>query len=148
VTRKLVGGRAVKHGPASASAMGRFETEKLARPDNLAALADLPRRWIDAIHDRRPPKSITLDMDSSGSPVHGNQEGSAWNGHFRSKCLHPLFVFKQLGDLERCSLRPGRPQCRRLGRCAAAGSGALLRVCPATPRMASSVAVFHMGNAD
>ena len=42
VMRHLVGGRAVRHGAASASAMGRFETEMLTRPNNLAALADLP----------------------------------------------------------------------------------------------------------
>jgi hypothetical protein len=47
-------------------------------------------------------------MDSSESPVHGQQEGAAWNGHFRSTCLHPLFVFNQFGDLERCALRPGK----------------------------------------
>ena len=86
---------------------GRFETEMLTRPENLAVLIDLPGRWIDAVHDKRPPKVITLDMDSSESPVHGDQEGSAWNGHFRKKCLHPLFVFNQFGDLERCALRPG-----------------------------------------
>ena len=79
----------------------------LTRPENLDALADLPGRWIDAVHDRQPPKSITLDMDSSESPVHGDQEGATWNGHFQSKCLHPLFVFNQYGDLERCTLRPG-----------------------------------------
>jgi hypothetical protein len=107
VIRQLVGGPAVKRGAASASAMGRFETAMLTRPENLAALADLPGRWIDAVHDRRPPKVVTLDMDSSESPVHGEQEGAAWNGHFRSKCLHPLFVFNQFGDLERCALRPG-----------------------------------------
>ena len=107
VMRQLVGGRAVKRGAASASAMGRFETAMLTRPENLAALADLPGRWIDAVHDRRPPKVVTLDMDSSESPVHGDQEGAMWNGHFRSKCLHPLFVFNQFGDLERCALRPG-----------------------------------------
>jgi hypothetical protein len=107
VMRQLIGGRAVKHGAASASTMGRFETEMLTRPENLAALMDLPGRWIDAVHDRRPPKSITLDMDSSVSPVHGDQEGAMWNGHFQSKCLHPLFVFNQFGDLERCALRPG-----------------------------------------
>ncbi len=107
VMRQLIGGRAVKRGAASASAMGRFETKMLTRPENLAALADLPGRWIDAVHDRRPPKSITLDMDSSESPVHGDQEGAMWNGHFQSKCLHPLFVFNQFGDLERCALRPG-----------------------------------------
>ncbi|RDD61708.1 IS1380 family transposase [Ferruginivarius sediminum] len=107
VMRQLVGGRAVKDRAGSASAMGRFETQMLTRPENLAALTELPGRWIDAVHDRRPPKSITLDMDSSESPVHGDQEGSAWNGHFQSKCLHPLFVFNQFGDLERCALRPG-----------------------------------------
>ncbi|MDA0222362.1 MAG: IS1380 family transposase [Proteobacteria bacterium] len=107
VMRQLVGCGAPKKGAASASAMGRFETEMLTRPENLTVLADLPGRWIDAVHDRRPPKTITLDMDSSESPVHGEQEGSAWNGHFQSKCLHPLFVFNQFGDLERCALRPG-----------------------------------------
>jgi hypothetical protein len=107
VMRQLVGGRAVKHGAASASAMGRFETAMLTQPENLTALSDLPGRWIDAVHDKRPPKVITLDMDSSESPAHGDQEGAVWNGHFQKKCLHPLFVFNQFGDLERCALRPG-----------------------------------------
>lgn len=107
VMRQVVGDRAVKRGAASASAMGRFETKMLTRPDNLAVLCDLPGRWIDAVHDRRPPKSITLDMDSSESPLHGDQEGAVWNRHLQSKCLHPLFVFNQYGDLERRSLRPG-----------------------------------------
>ena len=46
-------------------------------------------------------------MDSSESPTHGEQEGSVWNGHFGCTCYHPLFVFNQFGDLERCLLRPG-----------------------------------------
>jgi hypothetical protein len=46
-------------------------------------------------------------MDSSESPTHGDQEGSAYNGHFGCTCYHPLFVFNQFGDLERCRLRPG-----------------------------------------
>ncbi|MTH94642.1 hypothetical protein E1297_01140, partial [Roseibium sp. RKSG952] len=97
----------MKTSAASASAMGRLETQMLTLPGNLAALAELPGRWIDAVHDKQPPKFITLDMDSSESPVHGDQEGTMWNGHFRSKCLHPLFVFNQYGDMERCALRPG-----------------------------------------
>ena len=52
-------------------------------------------------------KYITLDMDSSVSPTHGDQEGSAWNGHFDCTCYHPLFVFNQFGMLERCALRHG-----------------------------------------
>ncbi len=43
----------------------------------------------------------------SESPTHGEQEGSAYNGHFGCTCYHLLFVFNQFGDLERCALRPG-----------------------------------------
>ena len=59
------------------------------------------------MHSRRPPRGIVLDMDSSVSPTHGEQEKSVWNGHYECTCYHPLFVFNQFGDLERCSLRPG-----------------------------------------
>ncbi len=38
---------------------------------------------------------------------HVDQEGTAYNGHFGCTCYHPLFLFNQFGDLERCSLRPG-----------------------------------------
>jgi hypothetical protein len=31
---------------------------------------------------------------------------SVWNGHYECACYHPLFVFNQFGDLERCALRP------------------------------------------
>ena len=56
---------------------------------------------------RKPQTTIVLDMDSSVSETHGAQEGSAYNGHFACMCYHPLFVFNQFGDLERCALRPG-----------------------------------------
>ena len=46
-------------------------------------------------------------MDSSVSPTHGDQEMSVWNGHYACTCYHPLFLFNQFGDLERCALRPG-----------------------------------------
>jgi hypothetical protein len=59
------------------------------------------------VHARRPPKGVILDMDSSVSPTHGEQENSVWNGHYDCTCYHPLFVFNQFGDLERCALRPG-----------------------------------------
>ena len=34
-------------------------------------------------------------------------QGSVWNGHFGCTCYHPLFLFNQFGDLERCLLRRG-----------------------------------------
>ena len=48
-----------------------------------------------------------LDMDSPVSPTFGEQEGTAYNGHFGCTCYHPLFVFNRFGDLERCALRAG-----------------------------------------
>ena len=105
--RWVVGGRAVTQKGASTSQMGRFETEVMTEAKNLAALTDLGGRWIDRVHARRPVRGIVLDMDSSVSPTHGEQEGTAYNGHFGCPCYHPLFVFNQFGDLERCALRPG-----------------------------------------
>ena len=107
VMRQVVGGRAVDAQAASASQMGRFETETLAMPENRAALADLNGQWIDRFHDRKELKYIVLDMDSSVSPTHGDQEGAAWNGHFDCTCYHPNFLFNQFGMLERCALRNG-----------------------------------------
>ncbi len=107
VMRWIVGGHAVEGQAASTSQMGRFETELLATEANVEALAEMNGMWIDKVHDRRPPTKIILDMDSSVSPTHGEQEGTAYNGHFGCTCYHPLFLFNQFGDLERCSLRPG-----------------------------------------
>ncbi len=75
---------------ASTSQMGRFETDRLATEENLAALTNLSGIWIDRVHERKPPKIIILDMDSSESPTHGDQEGSAYNGHLGCTCYHPL----------------------------------------------------------
>ena len=105
--RWIVGGRAVTNEAASTSQMGRFETEVLTQKANLTALADLSGQWIDTVHARRPTNVVVLDMDSSVSPTHGEQEGTAYNGHFGCTCYHPLFVFNQFGDLERCALRSG-----------------------------------------
>jgi hypothetical protein len=105
--RAIVGREGLDRPAASTSEMGRFETGWLANEANLAALVDLSGAWIDRVHRRRPPDGIIFDMDSSESPTFGQQEGSTWNGHFRCTCYHPLFVFNQFGDLERCTLRPG-----------------------------------------
>jgi hypothetical protein len=105
--RLIVGGKAASDAAASPSQMGRFETRWLTAEKNLAALSDLSGRWIDRVHGRRQPRDVVLDMDSSVSPTHGEQEMSVWNGHYGCSCYHPLFLFNQFGDLERSSLRPG-----------------------------------------
>ena len=105
--RHIVGGRAKAKQAASTSQMGRFETDVLTQPKNLSALMDLSGRWIDAVHRRKPIREIILDLDSSVSETYGEQEGSAYNGHFGCTCYHPLFCFNQFGDLERALLREG-----------------------------------------
>ena len=107
--RHVVGGRATlpEKQAASTSEVGRFETETLSTKSNLTALMDLSGEWIDKVHRRKPPKQLILDMDSSVSETYGQQEGSAYNGHFECSCYHPLFLFNQDGDLERAMLRRG-----------------------------------------
>jgi len=107
--RHVVGGRATlpEKQAASTSEVSRFETETLSTKSNLTALMDLSGEWIDKVHRRKPPKQLILDMDSSVSETYGQQEGSAYNGHFECSCYHPLFLFNQDGDLERAMLRRG-----------------------------------------
>ena len=105
--RFIVGGHAVTAQAASSSQMGRFETEVMTQLDNLGSLVALSGMWIDRVAERRPMKDVMLDMDSSVSPTFGDQENTAYNGHFGCTCYHPLFVFNQFGDLERCALRSG-----------------------------------------
>ena len=71
--RWIVGGKAAWGAAASPSQMGRFETRRLTAAKNLSALADLSGQWIARAQSRRPSKGIVLDMDSSVSPTHGQQ---------------------------------------------------------------------------
>jgi hypothetical protein len=114
--RWIVGGKAAFGCAASPSQMGRFETRWLAAEKNLSALADLSGQWIDSVHARRPPRGVVLDMDSSVSPTHGEQEMSVWNGHYSCTCYHPLFLFNQFGDLEAARCVPATSTAPMVGR--------------------------------
>jgi hypothetical protein len=107
VMRQIVGGRAIKRGAASTSQMAWFETDVLTQPQNLAALMTLPGQWIDRVRQTKPIRKLILDLDSSVSETYGQQEGSAYNGHFGCECYHPLFCFNQDGDVEAALLREG-----------------------------------------
>jgi len=107
IMRHVVGGRATEHAAASTSQMARFETEVLTQARNLATLANLSGEWIDRLRDQRHLREVILDMDSSVSETYGEQEGTAYNGHFGCTCYHPLFCFNQFGDVERSVLREG-----------------------------------------
>ncbi len=87
--------------------MSRFETETMTQEDNLKGLALMNHQWVELAMAHTPHRRVILDMDSSESPVHGQQEGAAYNGHFECVCYHPLFLFNQFGDCEGATLRPG-----------------------------------------
>jgi Transposase DDE domain group 1 len=88
---------------ALTSTLHWFETDALAEERNYQGLSRLNTDLVQHDASRR----VTLDIDSSESPVHGAQEQSAYNGHFESVCYHPLFVFNQHGDCLAATLRPG-----------------------------------------
>ena len=105
--RIIVGRRDTDRSAASTNTMSRFETEVLTQDGNVEGLGRLNAKWVDGAMSRTPHRRVILDMDSSESPVHGEQEGASYNGHFGSTCYHPLFVFNQFGDCEGAKLRAG-----------------------------------------
>ena len=105
--RVVVGDRGIDRPAASTNTMSRFETEVLTQDGNVEGLGRLNAEWVDGAMSRTPHRRVVLDMDSSESPVHGEQEGASYNGHFGSTCYHPLFVFNQFGDCEGAMLRAG-----------------------------------------
>jgi hypothetical protein len=40
-----------------------------------------------------PPKRITLDLDATDDPLHGDQEGRFFHGYYKCYCYLPLYVF-------------------------------------------------------
>jgi len=92
---------------ASTNTLSLFETETLTQENNLKGLARLNTQWVEGAMVHTVHQRVILDMDSSESPVHGQQEGSAYNGPFECVCYHPLFLFNQFGDCDGATLRSG-----------------------------------------
>ncbi len=87
--------------------MQTFETEILAEENNLPGLARLNRELIGRAEAFDSQYRVVLDMDSTEIPVYGEQEQSAYNGHFESTCYHPWLLFNREGDGLAAKLRPG-----------------------------------------
>ncbi len=52
-------------------------------------------QWVELTMAHTPHRRVILDMDSSESPVHGQQEGAAYNGHF--ECVGRNSAVEALG---------------------------------------------------
>jgi hypothetical protein len=105
--RVVVGWQGSERNAASTNTMSRFETETLTQEDNLEGLARMNTRWVEGAITHTTHRRVILDMESSESPVHGQQEGAAYNGHFECVSYHPLFCFNQFGDCEGVLPRAG-----------------------------------------
>ena len=105
---RLIGSEKIwERGAALTSRLQSFETEVLTQEENLAGLAALNRELIAKAEAIDSIRRVVLDMDSTEVPVYGEQEQSAYNGHFESTCYHPLLLFNREGDCLAAKLRPG-----------------------------------------
>jgi hypothetical protein len=71
---------------ALTSTLHCFERDVLTEERNYQGLARLNTALIQHAAARSAIPSVTLDIDSSESPVHRAQEQSAYDGHFESPC--------------------------------------------------------------
>ena len=79
----------------------------LADEENFAGLGRINRELIAKVEALDWPRRVVLEMDSTEIPVYGQQEESAYHGHFESTCYHPLLLFHREGDCLAAKLRPG-----------------------------------------
>jgi len=57
----------------------------------------------------RPPQVITLDIDDTDDPAHGQQELALFNAHFDCTCFQPIHIFEATSGKPVLSLlRPGK----------------------------------------
>jgi hypothetical protein len=105
---RLIGSsKVLERGVALTSRLQTFETEVLTQEENLAGLAALNRELVKKGEAIDSPRRVVLDMDSTEIRVYGEQERSAYNGHFESTCYHPLLLFNGEGDCLAVKRRPG-----------------------------------------
>lgn len=105
--RLVVSRRASEKQAAARNTVGRFGTGILTTAGNQAGFAALNAAWVTRAVSHTKTQRLILDMDSSESRVHGQQEGAKHNGHYGTVCYHPLFCLNQFGDCEGAVLREG-----------------------------------------
>lgn len=111
---KLLCGRGPSSGRSLASqpTLSRFEHVVSAR-EAVALGRELEDFVIDRVRQRhRRPRLITIDLDPSLDPTHGQQAFSFFNGHYDTWCFLPMFGFLSIDSdseqyLFHARLRPG-----------------------------------------
>ena len=105
---RLIGSQKIRErGAALTSTVHGFEMRVLASDEHVIGLMAVNRDRIAQAGVSDNGERVVRDMDSTESPVHGQQEGRACNGHCASVCDHPLLLFNSSGDRLAAKLRPG-----------------------------------------
>jgi hypothetical protein len=72
------------------------------------AILELAGRRLRALRGGHRRRRLTIDVDSLPIEVHGQQPGSAWNGHYHGRIYHPLIAtVAETGDILDGRLRAG-----------------------------------------
>jgi hypothetical protein len=97
---------------ASAATLCRFENA--VQPRNLLETARALLEWrLDSLRRRfRKAKRVTIDLDSTPDPTHGQQRFAFYDGHYDTYSFKPLLVWLSFDDdpeqyLVATRLRPG-----------------------------------------
>jgi hypothetical protein len=105
---KIAIGRAPDSG---ADLMSQPTLSRLENQPEWRALTRVGLNLIDvACHSwARPPQAITLDIDDTDDPTHGQQELALFNAHFDCTCFQPIHIFEATSGKPILSLlRPGK----------------------------------------
>ena len=118
---KLLAGRNPIEGASLASqpTLSRFENS--VRRADLYRIADALTDRVVAHHRRRlraKVRRVTIDMDPTDDPTHGQQEFAFYNGHYDSWCYLPMVTTLIFNDeseqyLVAAVLRPGNAPASR-----------------------------------
>lgn len=105
---KLAAGRAPESGRdlCSQPTMSRLENMP-SRIEAVRMTAALVDTFCQSFS--KPPATITLDIDDTCDPVHGNQQLSLFNAHYDTRCFLPIHVYHvESGKPVAVFLRPGK----------------------------------------
>lgn len=95
---------------ASQPTLSRFHNRM--DENTLAQLESIQKLARKRVYSISRPESVILDIDSTLLNTYGDQEGKAFNYHYKAEGYHPLVCFDGLtGDLLRVLLRNGSDYC-------------------------------------
>ncbi len=116
-TFRLIGSEKIwERGAALTSRLQFLKTEVLTQEENFGGLAAINRELVARAETIDSPLRVVFDMDSTETPVYGQQQRSSYNGQLESTCFHPRLLFNRQGDCLAQSYDPATCTAPRIGK--------------------------------